>query len=230
LISKGDAMVDFPQTAGWGVLKFFGHISASISHELKNSLSIVNENAGLLEDLARLTEKGRNLDIERVKTLSASIGRQVKRTDQIIRNMNKFAHSVDMEIKSVDIREYLELIAAVSARLLAARNITLEIVSSQDRPSVMTSPIFMLYLFWHLIDCCSRWAEPGKKLQVAFGRAGGPISIQFHGCAATNPDFITEVEGKNLNVLLALLGCSLEMDTTQPGINLSFHNNLVEDG
>jgi signal transduction histidine kinase len=223
-------MVDFPQKAGWGVLKFFGRISASISHELKNSLSIVNENAGLLEDLARLTEKGRSLDVERVKTLSASIGRQVKRTDQIIRNMNKFAHSVDMEIKSIDIQEYLELIAAVSARLLAARNITLELISPPRRADVTTSPIFLLYLFWHLLDCCSRWSEPGETLQVKVDSAGDPISIQFHGCMASSPDFRAEVKGGDLSVLLDLLGCSLQMDAERPAMNLLLNANLVKDG
>jgi len=223
-------MVDFPQTAGWGILRFFGRISASISHELKNSLSVVNENAGLVEDLALLTAKGRSLDIERVKSLSGSIRRQVKRTDQIIKNMNKFAHSVDMEIKSVDIQEYLELIAAVSARLLAARNITLKLTSPQDRPSIMTSPIFLLYLFWHLIDCCSRWAEPGETLHVDYRGEGGPISIQFQGCTTTNPDFRNDVEGGDLSVLLTLLGCSLDWDSAQPGMNLSFQNNLLGKG
>ena len=30
--------------------QFFGKMSASISHEIKNALAIINENAGLLED------------------------------------------------------------------------------------------------------------------------------------------------------------------------------------
>ena len=34
-----------------GGLFFFGKMSASISHELKNVLAIINENAGLAEDL-----------------------------------------------------------------------------------------------------------------------------------------------------------------------------------
>jgi light-regulated signal transduction histidine kinase (bacteriophytochrome) len=223
-------MVDFPQTAGWGVLKFFGRISASISHELKNSLSIVNEDAGLVEDLVLLTEKGRDLNIERVKSLSISIRRQVKRIDQIIRNMNKFAHSVDMEIKSVDVQEHLELIAAVSARLLVARKMTLELNSSQHRPNVMTSPIFLLYLLWHLIDCCSRWAKPGETLHINLDNPGNPVSIQFLGCMTTNPDLRAELEGGDLSVLLALLGASLEMDAAQSGMNLSFQNNPVLDG
>jgi light-regulated signal transduction histidine kinase (bacteriophytochrome) len=218
-------MVDFPDSAGWGVLRFFGRISASISHELKNSLSIVNENAGLLEDLALLAEKSGRLDIDRVKSLSSSIGRQVKRTDQIIRNMNKFSHSVDLELKSIDLREYLELIAAVSGRLLSVRSTTLNLSFTSDRTNVTTCPIFFLYLLWHLIDCCSRWSEPGKTLDVSLGRSGNLISIEFNGCKAVDPEFQAEVMGRDLKILLAFLKCSLDMDAHKIGMKLSFTTN-----
>ena len=43
-------------------LRFFGTMTASISHELKNALSIINEGAGLLEDLAAMSARGMALD------------------------------------------------------------------------------------------------------------------------------------------------------------------------
>ena len=39
-------------------LQFFGKMTASISHEIKNVLAIINENAGLLEDLALMADRG----------------------------------------------------------------------------------------------------------------------------------------------------------------------------
>ena len=53
--------------------RFFGKMSASISHEIKNALAIINENAGLLEDLTLLAEQGRPTDPERLKKLAGSI-------------------------------------------------------------------------------------------------------------------------------------------------------------
>jgi hypothetical protein len=38
-------------------LQFFGKMTASISHEIKNVLAIINENAGLLEDRDAATGK-----------------------------------------------------------------------------------------------------------------------------------------------------------------------------
>ena len=44
------------ETAAETGLQFFGKMTASISHEIKNVLAIINENAGLLEDLALLSD------------------------------------------------------------------------------------------------------------------------------------------------------------------------------
>jgi len=47
-------------------LQFYGKICASLSHEIKNALAIINEDAGLLNDFAALADQGRPLDPERV--------------------------------------------------------------------------------------------------------------------------------------------------------------------
>ena len=45
-------------------LLFFGRIGASVSHELKNVLAVMNEQAGLLGDLACMAARGMPLDPE----------------------------------------------------------------------------------------------------------------------------------------------------------------------
>lgn len=213
-------MSDFSQTAGWGGLKFFGRITASISHELKNALSIVNENAGLLQDLALLADSRGGLDIERVKALSASIGRQVKRTDNIIRNLNKFAHTVDFEIKTFDLQEYLEVIAAVSARLLAARSVTLKVTPAEQNVSLTTSPFFLMYLIWYMVDCCSQWPGSDKVLDLSFRRVDGTVFICFNGCMTQEPDFVSLIREEDIQALLTLLGASIETETRPHAMEL----------
>jgi signal transduction histidine kinase len=60
-------------------IRFFGEISASISHEIKNVLAIINENAGLLQDMIMMNEKGLPLNPERLSKLAHSISGQVAR-------------------------------------------------------------------------------------------------------------------------------------------------------
>ena len=40
-------------------LRFFGAMSASVSHEIKNKLAVINEKAGLVEDIAVAMRSGR---------------------------------------------------------------------------------------------------------------------------------------------------------------------------
>ena len=65
-------------------LEFFGKVSASISHDIKNVLAVINENAGLLEDFCLMAEKGKPLDPSRLKRLALDVKEQVRRGDGIV--------------------------------------------------------------------------------------------------------------------------------------------------
>ena len=54
-------------------LEFFGKITACISHELNNVLSIINEYTGLLEDLTL----GEAVDKNRIQKITKSISEQI---------------------------------------------------------------------------------------------------------------------------------------------------------
>ncbi|MEJ2283420.1 MAG: histidine kinase dimerization/phospho-acceptor domain-containing protein, partial [Desulfobacterales bacterium] len=76
-------------------LQFFGRISASVTHEIKNVLAVVGENAGLLEDLTLMADRGQPIDPARLKKMSETVKKQVARADEILKNMNRFAHTSD---------------------------------------------------------------------------------------------------------------------------------------
>ena len=129
-------------------LHCFGSISASISHELKNALAIINENAGLLEDLSFMAEKGRPLDPARLKNLAANICKQIQRADGIIRNMNRFAHSADEPVKCIDLGETLALTVALSSRLAAMKSIILIFIPPPQPICVTTRLFYLQNLIW----------------------------------------------------------------------------------
>ena len=113
-------------------VQFFGKMSASISHEIKNALAIINENAGLLEDFMLLAEKGRPIDPERLKSLAGQVMKQVKRADDLVKRMNRFAHSADEPSKNIDLGETLELITSITQRLASRREARVELVMPEQ--------------------------------------------------------------------------------------------------
>lgn len=162
-------------------LKFFGEINASISHEIKNVLSIINENAGLLEDFTLLADKGHPLDPERLKTLAKMIQKQVKRADGIIKNMNIFAHSVDESDKIVDLGEILRFVSVLTARLTANRGLRLEILSPQQPVTLTADPFFLINLIWLCIDFSANWAGDGKTIAASPEQTSEGVAIKLSG-------------------------------------------------
>jgi signal transduction histidine kinase len=141
-------MSDYQASIGDCGLHCFGSISASISHELKNALAIINENAGLLEDLSLMAEKGRPLDPVRLKSLAANIGKQIQRADGIIRNMNRFAHSADEPVNCIDLGETLALTVALTSRLAAMKSVTLNFIPPPQPICVTTRLFYIENLIW----------------------------------------------------------------------------------
>ena len=158
-------------------LQFFGKMTASISHELKNVLAIINENAGLLEDLALMADKGTPLKSEKLKSLAGKIMSQIQRADGIIRNTNTFAHSVDESVTRIDLGELLSLLIALSNRFASMRGVTLELKPPQGPVSITTNKFFLENLLWLCLDFAMDAAGQGKTVVVGTEKAGNGAVI-----------------------------------------------------
>ncbi len=108
-------------------LRVFARASASISHEIKNTLSIINENAGLLDDLAGMTEEDGGVPSGRVQSAVSSIMKQVARSNMIMKNLNQFAHSADSFLAQANLAETLSLAVALTARQAAMKKTTVSV-------------------------------------------------------------------------------------------------------
>ena len=167
-------------------LQFFGKIAASISHEIKNVLAIINENAGLLEDFTLMAEQGMAIDPQRLKALSQTLMKQVKRADTIVKNMNRFAHSADASLQTIDLNDLIELLVALSNRTAAMRGITLNPKLNQNPVTIRTSPFLLMNLLWLCLDFAMDAAGGDKVVELVTEKADAGIQIRFKriGCPA----------------------------------------------
>lgn len=113
-------------------VQVFAKISASISHEIKNTLSIINENAGLLEDFAQMTEEGGGVSPERILSATKTIAKQVDRSNTIMKDLNRFAHSADTCLAHGNLEGTLSLVMALTNRQAAMKNITMTLDCPPD--------------------------------------------------------------------------------------------------
>lgn len=201
-------------------LRFFGKMTASISHEIKNVMAIINESAGLLEDYSLMAEKGLPIDPARLKTVSQRVAAQIRRADGITANMNRLAHSVDGFQRSVDIKETLELAVGLAQRLADMRSVTLEFTPPSDFVTVITSPFHLQNLIWQVLDFAMDASGDGKTVGLFFETDRESVKIRFVGLEElrnlSEAAFPTEKE----EALLQMLNATIHQDVKAREIHL----------
>ena len=140
-------------------LQFFGRMSASVTHEIKNVLAIINENAGLLEDIVLMAEKGLDVSPERLQRLARTVGAQVGRADAVVKMMNHFSHSIDHFVEPVDLTQVATDVCDLCDRLLQMRGVTLETIAPPAPVVVTASRFYLQNLLW----CCLDWATSTRS-------------------------------------------------------------------
>jgi len=139
------------ETAG---LRYFGQMSASMSHEIKNALAIIQEGAGLLEDLSGKASPASGASTDRLLRIAQMINRQVGRADGVVKTLNRFAHSADTTYAATDVMDLLEWVSALSSRLLRLRGVQLRLQApGADQATVIhTCPFLLAELIWRCLN------------------------------------------------------------------------------
>jgi signal transduction histidine kinase len=160
-------------------LAFFGKVNASISHELKNILAIISEAAGLLNDLTEMAAKGKDIELDMLRTCSRDIVEEIQRGFSTIKQMNTFSHSVDDPFKSVNLIEVLKLMIGLAGFLSFACRVRFD-PPQQDLPTVLTCPFRLQNLFYQALIFAFESAGPEAEIQVAMQpESNGRIEITF---------------------------------------------------
>lgn len=204
--------------------QFFGKMSASVSHEIKNALAIINESAGLLQDFTLLAERGRPIDPERLKLLAQSVMKQVHRADGLVKNMNRFAHSADDPIKIFDLGEMLELVVSLARRLAAMREARLDLVMP-DHPITVATNLFLLQnIIWSCLDFLLTGNH--KVVQLIPETTVEGVRIRLVGQFEFPADPARAFPSEREKALLEALKAELRMEPQGGELILSFQKHL----
>lgn len=203
-------------------LQFFGKMAASISHEMKNVMAIINENAGLLEDLTIMAEKGMPIDPERLKTQASRIMKQIRRGDDIIKGMNRFAHSVDEPQRHTDLNDSLALMCALSGRFASMRGVTLEQEPPSTQVPIVTHPFFLQNLIWLCLDFAMGCTGAGKTVFLKAEKAEGGAKIGFSKLQGLSNCETGSFPGERETALLQVLKADLVIQKELGEMHLTF--------
>lgn len=187
-------------------MRFFGAVSAAISHEINNRFAVINEKAGLLQDLSVMMTRGKEVDPARLEVQSTKIIEQVRQAKEIVRNFNRFAHSVDMETAEVELGELLGFVAALYARKAASAEVTLSVSAPSEPVRLTTDPFVLQALIGRAIDIALSKAAGDRAVNLAVETAEGSINVRLEGLGGVTEPIDFSAAGEDLSALLASLG------------------------
>ncbi|MEA3232812.1 MAG: sensor histidine kinase [Thermodesulfobacteriota bacterium] len=160
-------------------VRFFGEITALLSHDLKNVLAIINENAGLLEDFSLMAAGGNPISPERLGMIAGKIQRQVRRADEMIKRLNRVGHSVDRPLDTVNLAGLVETVCALAARKAALKTVSFSITKPSEPVTVKTDPFALQQLIWVCLDRVIPMVEASKTVEIATTSTTSGATITF---------------------------------------------------
>ncbi|MCP4757084.1 MAG: hypothetical protein GY866_39985 [Proteobacteria bacterium] len=210
-----------------GEIVFFGRITAGITHELQNVLAIIQESAGLMEDLlAFSTEESDSLKKRLEKSLTV-VNRQLLRGVDLITHLNRFAHSPDQPLVQIDLQETIEQMTVLSRRFAALKKVVLK-NHPPDQPIQIASNLVQVQMALFLsMECCLSLMAAGGQLDVALEKQSSKILILMscEGSLSCRGNLAENLPGtdlwKSLDQTLRALEGSAEFDASGNGIVLS---------
>jgi C4-dicarboxylate-specific signal transduction histidine kinase len=200
-------------------VRFFGEMSASVSHEIKNVLAVINENAGLLADMLAMNANGLPLDVERLHRMAQSIAGQVNRGDGLVKDMNRFAHSADDARETVDVVEVIRFITALAGRLIAMHGPPPQL-AAPAAVNARTNRFFLENLVWACLRRAMQATAAGQPVAITAENHDDRACIRYHGLSPDALGAPPAFPSSRETSVLALLGAEVTVDTAAGEIRI----------
>lgn len=148
-------------------LAFFGAITASVSHELSNVIAIMDQTTGLLEDRLAGAQEEIRITREKLETIVTSLQKQAMRGLDIIKRLNRFAHSTDHIRQTFDIGETLQNLIRLIGRLATTKGVTLETRLPATPIAIENNPFYLQQAVFAAVKAVLVHAQPGDVVTIS---------------------------------------------------------------
>ncbi len=141
-----------------------GRLSAGVAHEINNPLAIINEKAGLIQDLFVFTNK--YADDPKLLELVNSIIASVERCGLITKQLLNFARNDTVRIKPVNLEEAIKDVLTFLGKEAEVKCITVSIDMSDNVPCIKSDGNKLQQIFLNLINNAFAAMDNGGTLHI----------------------------------------------------------------
>ncbi|MDM8523812.1 ATP-binding protein [Desulfococcaceae bacterium HSG8] len=166
-----------------------GRLAAGIAHEINNPLAIINEKAGLMNDL--LTFKPEYHKDERLLTLTDSIISSVERCAYITKRLLSFARPVDKRIKFVNLETIILEVLEFLHKESEYRSICINVDVPEDIPEIESDREKLQQVFLNLVNNAFAAMNDRGHLDITARKQGNEhlcIKVRDDGAGISEED------------------------------------------
>jgi two-component system NtrC family sensor kinase len=166
-----------------------GRLAAGVAHEINNPLAIINEKAGLIQDIFTLKEE--YAKDEKLMDLVHWIIASVERCASITKRLLSFARHTDVSIERVHLREVIDDVIALLAKEAEYRSITVNVDADRDMSHIFSDRGKLEQIFLNLVNNAFAAMSDGGRLDIKVkpsGRQSVLVEVSDDGCGIPKAD------------------------------------------
>jgi len=210
------------------MLQYFKAMLPSFSHEAKNVLAVINENAGLMDDYILMAQKGKTLDLELLGSLSATIGKQVARFNTLITDIRQVAEGVDNNPRELCLVHHTRQVSELLSKKAAMRSIQFHVRAMQEPILIHTQPVLLLHMMWVCLDYAMHVGERGQCIELTLEKKTAHAVVLISGIDKLTPESINIImPDEQRNTVLSALNAELVIDENEKTLLLKIRKHHV---
>ena len=141
-----------------------GRLAAGIAHEINNPMAIINEKAGLMEDL--IVSISSFPKKEKFFQLTESIRQSVDRCSTITHRLLGFARRMDVEIEALDLNEVVLEVFGFLEKEAFHRNIEVRLQLEDDLPQIFSDHGQLQQVFLNILNNAFTAVDDGGMVAI----------------------------------------------------------------
>jgi len=142
-----------------------GRMAAGVAHEINNPLAIINEKAGLLNDLIYHTPDIPQKD--KLFGLAESIIKSVERCSRVTHRLLGFARRMETRKEPIDLKLLLEEVVGFQKTELAHRNIKIAYNFPPNLPTIESDRGQLQQVFLNIVNNAFSAVDTGGSIEIA---------------------------------------------------------------
>ena len=168
-------------------LASLGRIAAGVAHEINNPLAIVNEKAGLIQDILEMSGDSQNK--EKFLNLTDGIIVSVNRCRAITHRLLGFARKMDVTLETMDLNESIREVKEFLGKEILFKSIRFEMNLMDGLPKINSDKGQIEQVFLNIMKNAIDAVEEGGLVTVSTGKKDeGTVCVSIRDNGTGIPD------------------------------------------